>query len=96
MIRRHPTRGEIQPRWIFKTEGRNSLQSHRGQGTLPSSARMTATSGRSISKTGALLWKYATKAGIASSPVIDETNRLVMFGSEDNNFYGPSTTVADV
>ena len=48
---------------------------------------MTATFGRSISKTGELVWKYATKGGIASSPVIDETNRMVMFGSEDTNFY---------
>lgn len=37
--------------------------------------------------TGEFAWKYATHGGIASSPVIDEGNKLVMFGSEDNSFY---------
>lgn len=38
-------------------------------------------------QTGELLWKFPTRGGIASSPVIDESNRVVAFGSEDNSFY---------
>jgi len=36
---------------------------------------------------GELVWKFATNGGIASSPIIDEENRAVLFGSEDYSFY---------
>ena len=78
--------GEIQPRWTFKTEDEIRCS--------PTAVKDLAFVGSYDSnvwalniETGELVWKYATKAGIASSPVVDETNRLVMFGSEDNNFY---------
>lgn len=78
--------GAIQPRWTFKTEDEIRCS--------PSAVKDLAFVGSYDSnvwalnlENGELVWKYATKAGIASSPVIDETNRLVMFGSEDNTFY---------
>ncbi len=80
------TSGEVQPRWIFKTEDEIRCS--------PTAIRDLAFVGSYDSNiwalnldTGQQVWKYATKAGIASSPVIDETNRMVMFGSEDNTFY---------
>lgn len=36
---------------------------------------------------GEFMWKYATTAGIAASPVIDEEHGFVMVGSEDHTFY---------
>lgn len=78
--------GAIQPRWTFKTEDEIRCS--------PTAVKDLAFVGSYDSnvwalnlENGELVWKYATKAGIASSPVIDETNRLVMFGSEDNTFY---------
>ncbi|MEP7291034.1 MAG: serine/threonine-protein kinase [Chloroflexota bacterium] len=78
--------GSIQPRWIFKTEDEIRCS--------PTAIKDLAFVGSYDSNVwalnilnGELVWKYATKAGIASSPVVDETNRMVMFGSEDNNFY---------
>ncbi len=38
-------------------------------------------------ESGDLVWKYATKGGIASSPVVDRSAGLVLFGSEDNALY---------
>ena len=78
--------GEIQPRWIFKTEDEIRCS--------PTAIKDLAFVGSYDSnvwalniETGEQVWKYPTKAGIASSPVVDETNRMVMFGSEDGNFY---------
>ncbi len=78
--------GAIQPRWTFKTEDEIRCS--------PTAIKDLAFVGSYDSNvwalkldTGELVWKYATKAGIASSPIVDETNRLVMFGSEDNSFY---------
>ncbi len=78
--------GAIQPRWVFKTEDEIRC--------TPTAIKDIAFVGSYDSnvwalnlENGSLLWKYPTKAGIASSPVIDETNRMVMFGSEDNSFY---------
>ncbi len=78
--------GAIQPRWVFKSEDEIRCS--------PAAIKDLVFIGSYDSnmwalnrETGDLVWKYATLGGIASSPVIDETNRLVMFGSEDNNFY---------
>ncbi|MFN8448366.1 MAG: serine/threonine-protein kinase [Anaerolineae bacterium] len=78
--------GAIQPRWTFKTEDEIRCS--------PTAIRDMAFVGSYDNnvwalnlENGALIWKYAAKGGIASSPVIDETNRLIVFGSEDNNFY---------
>lgn len=36
---------------------------------------------------GKFVWKYATTAGIATSPVIDAENKYIVVGSEDHTFY---------
>lgn len=78
--------GAIQPRWIFKTEDEIRCS--------PTAVRDMAFVGSYDNNVwalnledGELIWKYAAKGGIASSPVIDDVNHQVMFGSEDNNFY---------
>lgn len=78
--------GSLQPRWVFKTEDEIRCS--------PTATRDMAFIGSYDNNVwalkldnGELAWKFATKAGIASSPVLDEQNRLIMFGSEDNNFY---------
>jgi serine/threonine protein kinase len=77
--------GQPDPRWKFTTEDE---------------IRCTATAYRDLAfigsydtnmwavnlHTGEFVWKYATNAGIASSPVIDEESKLVLFGSEDYSF----------
>lgn len=79
-------RGSIEPKWTFKTEDEVRCN--------PAVYREMVFIGSydsnvyAINQTdGSFIWKYATHGGIASSPVIDESNRLVMFGSEDNTFY---------
>jgi serine/threonine protein kinase len=76
----------IQPRWTFKTEDEIRCS--------PVAFRDLALVGSYDTNvwavkldTGALVWKFPTRGGIASSPIIDETNRTVLFGSEDFNFY---------
>ncbi|MCC6802091.1 MAG: serine/threonine-protein kinase, partial [Anaerolineae bacterium] len=78
--------GAMQPRWTFKTEDEIRCS--------PTAVRDLAFVGSYDNNVwalnldnGDLVWKYAAKGGIASSPVVDEQNRLVFFGSEDNNFY---------
>jgi len=36
---------------------------------------------------GEFAWKYATTGGLATSPIIDEDNKLIYVGSEDYTFY---------
>ena len=81
-----PQAGAIQPRWTFKTEDEIRCS--------PTAIKDLAFVGSYDNNmwavnldTGVLAWKYATRGGIASSPVIDDANRLVMFGSEDSSFY---------
>ncbi len=78
--------GAIQPRWVFKSEDeiRCSPAAIKDLAFIGSYDNNVWALNRD---TGELVWKYATMSGIASSPVIDEANRLVVFGSEDNSFY---------
>ncbi|MFQ3568054.1 MAG: serine/threonine-protein kinase [Aggregatilineales bacterium] len=76
----------IQPRWKFKTE--DEIRSS------PVSVRDIALVGSYDTNmwavkldNGELVWKFPTHGGIASSPVIDDSNKLVLFGSEDNSLY---------
>lgn len=78
--------GQPEPRWRFKTE--DEIRSN------PTSYRDMALVGSYDTnvwalnlQTGELIWKFATNGGIASSPVVDEENRSVLFGSEDHSFY---------
>jgi serine/threonine protein kinase len=77
--------GSIDPRWKFKTEDeiRSSPTSFKDMAFVGSYD--TNVWGLNI-ETGEFVWKYPTGGGIASSPVVDEDNRLVMFGSEDRTF----------
>ncbi len=76
----------IQPSWKFKTEDeiRCSPVAYKDFAFIGSyDTNMWAVK----VDTGELVWKFATHGGIASSPIMDETNRSVLFGSEDNTFY---------
>lgn len=80
------SQGAIEPKWKFPTEDeiRCSPVAHKELAFVGSyDTNMWAVN----LATGQFAWKYATHGGIASSPVIDESNRLIMFGSEDNTFY---------
>jgi eukaryotic-like serine/threonine-protein kinase len=74
--------GEIQPRWVFKTE-----DEIRTTPVAFSDLVLTGSYDTNMwairLEDGKLGWKYPTQGGIASSPVIDEPNRAVVFGSED-------------
>ncbi|MEZ4666914.1 MAG: serine/threonine-protein kinase [Anaerolineae bacterium] len=78
--------GGIEPRWKFATEDeiRCSPTSHKELAFIGSYD--TNIYGINLD-TGAFVWKYASHGGIASSPIIDPSNRLVFFGSEDKTFY---------
>ncbi len=78
--------GAVEPKWKFPTEDEIRCS--------PTAYKELAFVGSYDTnvwavnvETGAFVWKYPTHGGIASSPIIDEGNRLVMFGSEDNSFY---------
>ncbi|NDJ60169.1 MAG: protein kinase [Chloroflexi bacterium] len=80
------TEGEVQPRWVFKTE--DEIRA------TPATARELAFVGSYDTniyaiklEDGSMAWKHPTRGGIASSPVIDANNRQVLFGSEDFSFY---------
>jgi serine/threonine protein kinase len=74
--------GGIQPKWVFKTEDEIRTTPSCWQDLIfvgSYDTNMWALS----TDSGTLVWKHATQGGIASSPVIDEGNRSVIFGSED-------------
>ncbi|MCC6617169.1 MAG: serine/threonine-protein kinase [Anaerolineae bacterium] len=78
--------GGIQPKWTFKTEDeiRTSPAIWKDMVFIGSyDTNMWALN----LENGELVWKFPTNAGIASSPVIDETNRALIFGSEDYRVY---------
>lgn len=77
--------GQPEPKWKFTTEDEIRCS--------PSAYRDLAFIGSYDTNvwavrldTGEFVWKYATNGGIASSPVMDEDNKLVLFGSEDYSF----------
>jgi eukaryotic-like serine/threonine-protein kinase len=77
--------GAIEPRWTFKTEDeiRCSPTVYRDLAYIGSyDTNVWALN----LENGEFKWKFATNGGIASSPVIDEGNKLVLFGSEDYTF----------
>ena len=78
--------GQPEPRWTFKTEDEIRCN--------PTAYRELAFVGSYDTnmwalrlQNGELVWKYATNGGIASSPIVDEENRAILFGSEDYSFY---------
>lgn len=78
--------GAVEPRWKFPTE-----DEIRCSPTFYKDFAFVGSYDTNIwavnLSDGAFAWKYATHGGIASSPVIDESNKLILFGSEDYSFY---------
>jgi serine/threonine protein kinase len=74
--------GEIQPRWVFKTEDEIRTTPLIFQDMILTGSYDTNVWAVKV-EDGKLAWKYPTQGGIASSPVLDEPNRAVIFGSED-------------
>ncbi|MGQ9887077.1 MAG: beta-alanine-activating enzyme beta-propeller domain-containing protein [Aggregatilineales bacterium] len=77
--------GELQPRWKFTTED----EIRAGPTTVGELAYVGSYDTNMWCvrlDNGEFVWKYATNGGIATSPVIEDTNRLVLFGSEDYSF----------
>lgn len=81
-----PLAGAIQPRWTFKSE-----DEIRAGATVMGSTVYVGSYDTNLwalnLDSGELVWKHATNGGIATSPIVDETNRTVLFGSEDGSFY---------
>lgn len=78
--------GSIEPKWKFSTEDEIRCSPAAYKELVFVGSYDTNMWAVNLSN-GTFAWKYATHGGIASSPVVDESNRLVMFGSEDNSFY---------
>jgi serine/threonine protein kinase len=78
--------GGIEPKWKFTTE-----DEIRSTPTFSKDLAFVCSYDTNVYilnlATGAGVWKYASRGGIAASPIVDEANKLVMFGSEDKEFY---------
>lgn len=74
--------GEIQPRWTFTTED-EIRAGPTAYGELAFVGSYDTNMWCVRLDTGEFVWKHATNGGIATSPVIEDTSRLVLFGSED-------------
>jgi outer membrane protein assembly factor BamB/predicted Ser/Thr protein kinase len=81
-----PGTGEIQPKWKFATEDEIRCSPTAYRDIVYVGSYDTNIYAVEL-ETGKGQWKYATHGGIASSPVVDEGNRLILFGSEDKEFY---------
>jgi len=76
----------IETRWTFTTEDelRSSPLEHGGVAYVGSyDTNIWAVD----VETGEFKWKRATEGGIAVTPVIEETSKQILFGSEDTVFY---------
>lgn len=78
--------GSLEPRWKFRAEDeiRSSPITFRDLAFV--GAYDTNVYALNLAS-GEFVWKFPTHGGIASSPIVDAANRLVMFGSEDKSFY---------
>jgi len=75
----------IEPKWTFKTEDelRSSPSVYGGMVYIGS----YDTNVWAIDlESGEFVWKRATEGGIASSPIVAEDHKLVLFGSEDTTY----------
>lgn len=85
----------IQARWKFKTEDeiRTSPTLFRGMAYVGSyDSNMWAVR----ADNGELVWKLPTGGGIASSPAVDASTKLVVFGSEDHIIYAADSQTGRV
>lgn len=78
--------GQPEPRWTFKTEDEIRCNPVAYRDMVFVGSYDTNVWALQL-QNGEQIWKYATNGGIASSPIIDEENRAVLFGSEDYSFY---------
>ncbi len=78
--------GAIQAKWVFKTEDEIRCSPLIQGDTAFVGSYDTNVWALTVEK-GEFVWKFPTKGGIASSPVVDVRNKTVMFGSEDFSFY---------
>lgn len=78
--------GQTEPRWKFRTEDEIRCNPVAYRDMVFVGSYDTNVWALRL-QDGELIWKYATNGGIASSPIIDEENRAVLFGSEDYSFY---------
>jgi eukaryotic-like serine/threonine-protein kinase len=80
------TFGTIEPRWVFKSE-----DEIRSSPTVYEKMVFVGSYDTNVwaldMDSGELRWKYATRGGIASSPIVDDYSNLVLFGSEDQSFH---------
>lgn len=78
--------GTIEPRWKFKTEDEIRVSPVVFRDIVYVGSYDTNIWALNL-ENGEFVWKFPTNAGIASSPVIDTSSKLVLFGSEDRTFY---------
>lgn len=76
----------VQPKWTFKAED-EIRSSPTIVGDLVFVGAYDTNMWAVKLADGSLAWKFATKGGIASTPAVEEQNKLVLFGSEDFTFY---------
>lgn len=80
------TDSTVQPKWQYKTEDEiRCSPTAIGEMVFVGSYDSNVYALKLEDKT--MIWKFATKGGIASSPVIDDGNRNIIFGSEDFSLY---------
>ncbi|RMF78441.1 MAG: protein kinase [Chloroflexi bacterium] len=76
----------IEPKWTFKTEDEIRCSPAAYNGIAYIGSYDTNIWAINI-ESGEMVWKFATEGGIASSPIVDPANKLVLFGSDDKSFY---------
>jgi serine/threonine protein kinase len=76
----------IQPKWKFKTEDEIRC-SPIASGEFAYIGSYDTNMWALRLDNGELVWKTPTRGGIASSPIINEEGKTILFGSEDNSFY---------
>jgi outer membrane protein assembly factor BamB len=78
--------GQVEPRWKFTTEDELRARPIAYQDVDYVGSYDTNKWAFSLTD-GSMVWKFATKGGIATTPIIDKDNRALLFGSEDQSFY---------
>lgn len=76
---------DIQPVWTFKTEDEIRTGPVAFGESVFVGSYDTNVWALKVSN-GEFLWKYPTQGGIASSPAVDASTGLILFGSEDHTF----------
>lgn len=80
------TSGELKPRWKFQAEDEIRAGPARHQDLVYVTSYDT-NCWAVEAETGKFVWKFPTGGGVATTPAIDKSSRLVIFGSEDRTLY---------